>query len=413
MRRTKVTLALSSLDANGICVDQTTAAAADLLLNGALVETDIEAHLGVAAAVRLTCAGDESGRIFTIKGRDSLGRPVTAILAGVSATTTDTTQTFKHVTEVRVDGATAGNVEVGTAADDNGICTSQTLTAACALTLNGAAVKIGMLRGAAKLEVPAVVKIASVGNDTGVTFTVYGRTADGVEASEDITGVSAATATGTILMAVVNRVAADGATAAAATVGIAGKLDGICLSQTMAGSGDLVFNGELCELFARHLTIEGSGDNSGITFTIEGINRQLKEISEVVTGGNATTVVSAKNFLKVWSIRASDAVTGNVEIGSGDSFDSLPIIVDNIAGGMSVFIDRSSDASLTHNFKFTHDSLLDGSRDEDSARWFTSNGDQVVDEIISSFGAITALRVEVTNFVSGSIDLAVIPPRAI
>ncbi len=123
MRRTQLTLALSSLDANGICADQTTGAAADLLLNGALVETDTEAHFGVAAAVRLTCAGDETAQTFTIKGRDGNGIPVTAILAGVSGTTTDTTQTFKHVTEVRVDGATTGNVEVGTAADDNGVCT--------------------------------------------------------------------------------------------------------------------------------------------------------------------------------------------------------------------------------------------------------------------------------------------------
>ncbi len=411
MRQKKITLALSSLDANGVCADQTTGAAIDLLLNGALVVADVKANFGVAATVRITCAADESARTFVVYGEGSNGSLIQESVTGVSATTVDTSQKFKSVTRVSINGAASGNVEVGQTADDNGACVAQQPANARNLAINGAAAKVANMYGVADLGVAQIVAIANAGNDSGDTFTVYGRDANEVEISEDITGGSGATVTGSLLFKTVNRVAVDGATNASGfTVGTVDKLDGIAVSQVMSGSGDVVFNGELCGLTARHITIEGSGDNSGISFTIEGTDRHGNALSEAVTGSNAGTATSAKNFRTITSIRASAAVTGNVEIGSADSMDCPPIPLERFDSGITFAIEHSSDANLTHNWLSTLDRLMDGERNEDTARWFETGGPQTASERGSSVGPVAAVRVELTNFVAGSVDLIILPP---
>ncbi|MBU8921269.1 MAG: hypothetical protein KOO63_05570 [Bacteroidales bacterium] len=411
MRQKKITLALSSLDANGVCADQTTGAAADLLLNGALVVTDVKANFGVAAAIRITCAADESARTFVVYGEGSNGSPIQESMTGPAATTGDTTQTFKSVTRVSIDGAASGEVEVGQVANDDGACEAQTPANARNLAIDGAAAKVANMYGVGDLGVAQIVAIANAGDDSGDTFTVYGRDANDVEISEAITGGNDATVTGSLLFKTVNRVAVDGATHASGfTVGTVDKLDGIAISQVMSGAGDVVFNGELCELTARHITIEGTGDNSGITLTIEGTDRRGNALSEAVTGSNAGTATSAKNFRTITSIRASGAVTDNVEIGSADSMDGPPIPLERFDSGITFAIEHSSDGDLTHNFVSTLDRLIDGERNEDTARWFETDGPQVASERGSSVGAVAAVRAEITNFVAGSVDMIILPP---
>ncbi len=210
-------------------------------------------------------------------------------------------------------------------------------------------------------------------------------------------------------MSTVNRVAVDGTTNAF-TVGVVGKLAGIAVSQSMGGAGDVVFSGELCGLTARHITIEGSADESGVTLTIEGTDRRDNALSEAVTGSNAGTATSAKNFRTITSIRASAAVTGNVEIGSADSMDGPPIPLERFDSGITFAIEHSSDANLTHNWLSTLDRLIDGERNEDTARWFETDGPQTASERGSSVGPVAAVRVELTNFVAGSVDLIILPP---
>lgn len=101
------------------------------------------------------------------------------------------------------------------AADDNGIAASQSTAGAGNLTINGALASGGV----ATLDAPRQVLITSAGNDSGITFTVYGTTYGGHTVSETVTGGSTAAVATNTDFATVTRVYASGATAGNVIVG--------------------------------------------------------------------------------------------------------------------------------------------------------------------------------------------------
>ncbi len=76
---------------------------------------------------------------------------------------TSSTKLFKTITQIAVDDATAGAVEVGTSGDDNGICASQTPSGAGNLTINGALASGGSVSFAV-----ATAGAIEVGSGTGL-----------------------------------------------------------------------------------------------------------------------------------------------------------------------------------------------------------------------------------------------------
>ena len=108
------------------------------------------------------------------------------------------------------------------AADPNGICESQTTAGAADLTLDGVLVTDGI----AYLGTPRQVVITNVGNDSTLTFTVYGTTFGGASISESLAGTSGSTATTAQDFLTVTRIYVDGATSVSGVIvgtnGIAG-----------------------------------------------------------------------------------------------------------------------------------------------------------------------------------------------
>lgn len=113
--------------------------------------------------------------------------------------------------------------------DADGIATAQTLGGAASVTLNGTLVVDGVAiikrsdsdaNGRPYSQIGQVVTIASVGNDSGVTFTVTGKDQDGQSRTTTVTGANAGTATVTGYWTEVSAVSSSGATAANITVGI-------------------------------------------------------------------------------------------------------------------------------------------------------------------------------------------------
>jgi hypothetical protein len=100
-------------------------------------------------------------------------------------------------------------------ADADGIAQAQQLVGAGSLTLNGALV----VSGVAQLGVQRVVGIASAGNLSAVTFTVYGTDQAGNTISESIAGPNNNTVSTTLNFLTVNQVAASGAVGTDVTVG--------------------------------------------------------------------------------------------------------------------------------------------------------------------------------------------------
>ena len=126
-------------------------------------------------------------------------------------------------------------------ADADAIATSQTKAAAGDLTLDGvltalvpvyvAQIPPEVTTRVATLSPSGLVTITSAGNDSSITFTIYGTNNSGAVLSETVTGANAGTATSTLSFKTVTRVATSGATASTVEVGTAqsGQTDWIPL----------------------------------------------------------------------------------------------------------------------------------------------------------------------------------------
>jgi hypothetical protein len=100
----------------------------------------------------------------------------------------------------------------------------------------------------------------------------------------------------------------------------------VALSQTLGAAGNLTLNGSLVSggvatLDApRRIVVAGTGDNSGITFTITGAGRPQNNggaaISETITGADDGSASTTQDFATVTKVSSSGAITGNVTVGT-------------------------------------------------------------------------------------------------
>jgi hypothetical protein len=103
------------------------------------------------------------------------------------------------------------------AASANNIATSQTVSGAAAVTLNGSLVNGN---GVAVLDNPRQILITNVGNDSGITFTVKGTSFTGGSISQTVTGTNGSTVATTLDFATVTSITTSGSTSASGiTVG--------------------------------------------------------------------------------------------------------------------------------------------------------------------------------------------------
>jgi hypothetical protein len=231
--------ALASADADGICVSQTCPGAFDLAINGALASgysaTNVAAAQAVAGAgdltlngtlvsggvaylggqrrVYITSAGNDTGITFTVKGTLS-GEGNSGIsyqsetITGSNTSVVATTKLFTTITAITASNAAAGNVSVG-------------------------------VQGSATLDKARRVLITSAGNDSGMTFTVYGTDWNSNPISQTVTGGNATTAVTTLDFLTVTRIKCSAATAGAVTVGTNGVAGSRPLFFDWAGAADV------------------------------------------------------------------------------------------------------------------------------------------------------------------------------
>lgn len=104
---------LDAADPNAICLDQASVAGVALTLNGVLVTAGV-AQLDTQRRVELESAADLSAIDYTIVGTDEQNRPITEIVTGPNATTTESLLDFFTVTSITPDGADVALIEIGT-----------------------------------------------------------------------------------------------------------------------------------------------------------------------------------------------------------------------------------------------------------------------------------------------------------
>lgn len=95
----------------------------------------------------------------------------------------------------------------------------------------------------------------------------------------------------------------------------------VCQSQSVLTNGFLVLNGVtggdfISNNYSRNLSFTSSNDLSAMFFTIIGLQNGAR-VTETVTGPNANTVYSTKNYDSISSIQASAGAL-DISVGSGD-----------------------------------------------------------------------------------------------
>lgn len=199
--------AAGTFTANSICASQTPGGAGDLTINGTLATTNPVAGAGGTAAagaatvrfsvpvrVYLTCAGNNSGRTFTVTGTVQSpttfgpGAVISETVTGANTNVVATTNLFSTIISVSISGSSTGAVTVGHS-------------------------------GVATLDAARHLIITSSGNDTGRTFAVIGTDWTGHTITETITGASGGAAESVLSYLTVTSVRISGAAAGTVIVG--------------------------------------------------------------------------------------------------------------------------------------------------------------------------------------------------
>lgn len=181
------------------------------------------------------------------------------------------------------------------------ICASQSPAGAADMTINGSLATGGVAYY--RTIGGRQVYVTSAGNDSGITFTVYGTliSAGGsggngfMYQQETVTGANTSRVCTTKYFSTVTRVAASGASAAGVTVG---------------------FNGVGTLDVQRRVILTSGGDDTGITFVLSGTNGQSIAISETITGVNGAAASSVLDYKTVTGVLTSGAVATTVTVGT-------------------------------------------------------------------------------------------------
>jgi len=260
-------------------------------------------------------------------------RPITVSvgpLAAASATKISVSQNVPAAQAVVIDGAAA----VGYVA--NNIATAQSVSGAAAVTLNGTLVSggVAMIGCNTVLRYPTRVVIVSAANDSGITFTVRGLGPDGVTAqTETVTGANVSRTSTVKSFYSVSSVTTSGSTAGNITVGT---------------------NGRAVLDVARRVLLTSGGNDSGVTFTISGLDAAGNAISETLTGGNSAAVYSVLDYAVVLHILASGATASTLTVGTNGIASSMPIAMDPYAAGPT-FIRAVTSGTVNYTVEQTAD----------------------------------------------------------
>ena len=188
--------------------------------------------------------------------------------------------------------------------------------------------------------------------------------------------------------------------------------DGVCQAQTRGSAGALTINGALATGFsvASRVSIYSTGTLSSVTCTIVGVDRYGTALTESRAGPNNTTVVTSANFLSVSSVTVSAAVGTNVEVGLAGQMDSPWVPLDYKTGSFTaaLAVALSSGASLTYAIEYTNDLVLKVGEQGVTKVWQSPVQGSTVDDEVALVSPAAAVRVAVTNYVSGTLDFTVL-----
>ena len=300
----------------------------------------VKNHTGYGGKVKLFTAdgGNQTATSFTVNGTDIDGNAMSETITGANGNQfVIGTKTFKTITSISAGGTVGtGNVTVdytvnsdvsfspptgvnlvwednkGGTTDNDGLVTSKAISSVAALQFDGALsttdddslFTLKQINSAEPLNLDgalnsnknlyAKVQFTFTGNETGKTFTVAGYDKDGKYQTDIINGGSG-TVNGSVEFKEILSVTPSSATANTVKIGT--------LAQSALVNGSTV-------------TITSGNDLTSNKFTVTGTDMFGNSITEVITGGNNSTVYGKKVFKLINSIIPSATESGNVAIGT-------------------------------------------------------------------------------------------------
>jgi hypothetical protein len=232
-------------------------------------------------------------------------RPIIATVGPLSAAVANnlsTSQTAPAGQQLALNGSLATN------SSTNNIATSQSVVGATAVVLNGSAVSGGVAYSPLFQE----VQITSAGNDTGINFTINGIGVDGKTAVvETIKGSNTSVTSSANNYYKVLSITTSGSTASTITVGFVSDY------APLGGT--------------RQITITSAGNDSGITFKINGYDRAGNPVSETLAGANAGAATSVLSYSAIYDIFPSAATASTVTAGTAATASSAYVALDPYA----------------------------------------------------------------------------------
>jgi hypothetical protein len=182
--------------------------------------------------------------------------------------------------------------------------------------------------------------------------------------------------------------------------------DGISLSQTPGGAGNLTITGALATAgvatmdVARRVAFTFAGDDSARTFTITGTDRYGNAMTEAVTGGDTEVIESKRDFKTVSQIAVDAATAAALTVGTNGSASTQWIPLDYHLGDqrLSWSAKESAGAVLGFAIETTMEDLLRTSTPCEAEVHNTNTGG--AGEIDYP---VTGIRGLIQNFTSGTV----------
>lgn len=258
--------------------------------------------------------------------------PVILTLSGMTASATGVSlsQTVPGAAGVVMDGAYASGYSVNSLSTAASVTTTATLTAA-----------------AANISPAAQIVLASTGDESGKTFVIVGKAADGYSVqSETIAGPKANSRT--------------------ATTKFFSSVTSVTISAASVGNVSVGVNGVATITAPRRIRFVSGGTDTGITFTVTGTDPGGDPISEIVTGGDTTTVNSTLTYKTITSIVASGATASTLTVGSsadgitGGAANSLSFYPDQFLDPFNIGIGaKVTSGTATFSVQHSFDNVYD------------------------------------------------------
>jgi len=189
--------------------------------------------------------------------------------------------------------------------------------------------------------------------------------------------------------------------------------DGISASQNPSANADLLINGALTSGgvatldVARRVIITSAADDSAVTFTVYGTNRDGIAMQEAITGAAIGVAQSTKNFKTVTRI-ATSGNAGSLTVGTNGVASTAWVPQDHRVSPfhLSLVVLLSSGASLTYQVEHTLDDIQDINNIKDAGVIRTLTHETLVGKTTSDDGnyffPVRATRLTFTSFTSGT-----------